>query len=1409
MKTNIIHYLVILVAAIALTGMGIDVAHSSLAVLVKPDQGDGGLRVEETDMTVHVLARDLKANRLYLSNHWTFFPDWQPLTIDKKGGQYQGFYKDIKRGRSHYKLDMSGNLTADDTPVWKNVDDPKKWITGTATGFKWRQLNGDWIEYDSNGVPLQAGDRHGLKLEFLYDPENRLEKVDSADGREIFVLARDADGNVTSVTDLSGRKVRYTWTSGLLTQVTDVRGNNWTYQYKEFSALGVHALSSRTDPLGRKREFNYSVIGGAYIDVCPSGKTFVLRQVVDPQTGNVTYQYQEVDAGGSCFKEFVPLQLRLTDWVRSDGKTTKFRFHYNRTADQYSIGTTRPDGSFQKVYYSANGRALTTYTNGQSGPHSIKTPTLDAEFDVEGNATVYHKNEKGEVTEIDRPDGSSIKFQYDPIWGLITEKVDENGVITRYDRNANGDIIKKVEAVGTAAERTTEYVRNSLGLPTNVKILGDQNTEQAVYQNSYDQDGNLTSAINPIGATTQFKNYNAVGDYGVMVDPRGNSWTYDYDAAGHLVNYVTPKGAQTTLKYDSAGFLSEISLPGINVPLKYAFSSKGRLKQFVSASGAVTKVAYTEDGMLSRITDALGHVFSVNYISAQKASGLVDPAGNTFEFSYQDASGAPTSKAALVSTPTYVEHRAYDSRQRLTKLLRQDPTGKTSSESYAYDYDPAGNIIKSSHGSGRSVTYAYDALNRITTVTDADGRITRYQWDDQDNLIGVVDATGAKYQFVYDKIGEMVEEHRPGSKVWHYSYDKNGNPKVTRRPDGSEVRYTYDIDNRLVRERRYSAADLSNPGQDITYAWYPMGWLKSYNDGTTSESYVYDNDGRVIQQITNFGVFSKTQSFTWNAAGFKSSATNPEGIDYQYKYTKDNQIDQVVIPNVGTISATGHTWKYPTGMQYPGGAGIQVSHDAFQRLAGQKLSDAAGNELESREYGINASDEFIAISKSKRRNGVQQAEVENYTYDPAGRLIGVSSDSGSSETYTYDPIGDRMSGPDARAYAYGESHELLSQTQDTGEWVYSYNANGSLDSKAESDGSGILLDSWRYEYDLQGRLSRVSRKGALVATYTYDPFGRRLSKTVNGVTTYFLYNDTGLVAEYGDQGQLVREYQYSPEHTWGTYPLFQRQGDGKVYYYYDNQIGAPVSMFDSAGNVVWSADYASFGRATVTIDQVQNPLRLPGQYEDAETGLHYNWKRYYDPEVGRYIRQDPIGLAGGINNYLYAGASPIGNYDYNGQWIMGAILGAACAILQGKSLCKVISAAVSGAMPIPSLGVIVGAIGDKFCDALKGECVSPGDIAGKAAKDYPKDKAADKIKEHYKDMSDKFSERAHYWERNPRVSATTRVQMRRYFVRKSNKAFLKKFLGPAAGCLAGFLMDKVENYLDDKEAEQKKAMAGA
>ena len=183
------------------------------------------------------------------------------------------------------------------------------------------------------------------------------------------------------------------------------------------------------------------------------------------------------------------------------------------------------------------------------------------------------------------------------------------------------------------------------------------------------------------------------------------------------------------------------------------------------------------------------------------------------------------------------------------------------------------------------------------------------------------------------------------------------------------------------------------------------------------------------------------------------------------------------------------------------------------------------------------------------------------------------------------------------------------------------------------------------------------------ATYLYNAQGQRSSKTVNGVTTHFVYSDVDgqLLGEYNATGSPIREYIYLEGERVAMYDYTTVEpkdstNQKAIVYLHNNQVGQVQYAFNSDGQMIYERVQTPFGETMGEINayNLQMPVRFPGQYYDAETGFNQNWNRDYDPTIGRYIESDPIGLNGGINTYGYVGQSP-------GMWIdlMGLLTGEA------------------------------------------------------------------------------------------------------------------------------------------------------
>jgi RHS repeat-associated protein len=195
------------------------------------------------------------------------------------------------------------------------------------------------------------------------------------------------------------------------------------------------------------------------------------------------------------------------------------------------------------------------------------------------------------------------------------------------------------------------------------------------------------------------------------------------------------------------------------------------------------------------------------------------------------------------------------------------------------------------------------------------------------------------------------------------------------------------------------------------------------------------------------------------------------------------------------------------------------------------------------------------------------------------------------------------------------------------------------------------------------------------ASYSYDPFGRRIRKQIGTETTYFLYADEGLIGEYDASGSFDKGYGWRPSGIWGTDPVFMVE-DGKYSFYHNDHLGTPQKMTNMNGDIVWSATYTAFGSAVIgSASTVISNLRFPGQCWDEETGLNYNYYRNYNPFIGRYSESDPIGLGGGINTYAYVGGNPVGYRDQYGLLNPAAVVGAGI-----------------GTIIMPGVGTVAGAV---------------------------------------------------------------------------------------------------------------------
>ncbi len=171
-----------------------------------------------------------------------------------------------------------------------------------------------------------------------------------------------------------------------------------------------------------------------------------------------------------------------------------------------------------------------------------------------------------------------------------------------------------------------------------------------------------------------------------------------------------------------------------------------------------------------------------------------------------------------------------------------------------------------------------------------------------------------------------------------------------------------------------------------------------------------------------------------------------------------------------------------------------------------------------------------------------------------------------------------------------------------------------------------------------GRIKKIIN-GSQSGSYHYNALGQRVKKTANGQSIYFNYNESGqLIGEYDGSNNPIREYIYL-----GNQPiaLFSSEKENEVLQIHTDHLGTPRAVTDKNKSVLWKMEGDQFGDVQPQVAEIKMPLRHAGQYADDESGLFYNYFRYYDPKTGRYVTSDPIGLEGGLNTFGYVGGSPL------------------------------------------------------------------------------------------------------------------------------------------------------------------------
>jgi len=546
-------------------------------------------------------------------------------------------------------------------------------------------------------------------------------------------------------------------------------------------------------------------------------------------------------------------------------------------------------------------------------------------------------------------------------------------------------------------------------------------------------------------------------------------------------------------------------------------------------------------------------------------------------------------------------------------IARRDSAG---SVKISYEYDANGNVTKVSDALGPVTTITYDALDQVSTSTDAAGYLTSYKHDVAGRLIQVTDPRGRSTNYTYDGLGQLWQQVSPDTGVTTFAYDGYGLPLSMTRANGVRTTYGYDTLNRRIS---VSAGGLT---QQATYdsCTNGIGRLCSTGDTTGTTSYSYTPEGWVAGRGFSIGGTTYALGYSYDSVGRIATVTYPDGNRANYSYA-NGRVSGVTF-TVGTTTSS-----IASAVTYQPGNSPMASWTSSNGLINTLGYDGDGRLTSISVPGVqNLAFEYDAADRINRiTNGINSTLTQSFGYDVLSRLTSVAS-TASNESYQYDASGNRIAQTVNGVSTSGTVSPTSNRLTDFGVTAYGYDANGN---------TTMVNGAPQYHYDAFNRMD-----SAAGVNYYVNPEGQRLSKSGSAGTSYFAPDQSNaLLSEYMGGGWI--------DYIWLNGRLIGRVAGGQLYAIHNDQVGRPEVVTNASKAIVWRAQNFAFNQKVI-VSGITFNLGFPGQYYDAETSAWNNGYRDYKSELGRYLQSDPVGLAAGVNTYIYAGNNSVSNVDING-----------------------------------------------------------------------------------------------------------------------------------------------------------------
>jgi RHS repeat-associated protein len=827
------------------------------------------------------------------------------------------------------------------------------------------------------------------------------------------------------------------------------------------------------------------------------------------------------------------------------------------------------------------------------------------------------------------------------------------------------------------------------------RVLDDGTTQ--LYQYEYNTKGKVLKETDPVGRETRYTygtgstpdpdQANGTGVDLLKTEVK-NGANYElissatYNAQHQPLTSTDAAGQTTTSTYlsDGSGLLETVVTPARNGhdgnPLTVAErtttyeyypandpAAPRRLKKITrpsvgGASGPSITLVYDGYGRARTTTDSDGYALITDYDALDRPTRITYPDGTYEETTYNrlDAEGHRDRLGRW-------NHLFHDALRRVR--ASRDASGRTVTREWC----TCGSLDRLLDAAGNATKWDWDLQGRVTKETRSDGKFSEQTYEATTSRLKTVkDPKNQMRTFTYDLDGRVTGIGYTGAVIpttnVTYSYrDLQGLPdpygRLLRMSDATgTTAFTYHPAG-VLGATRLKSVDGPLTADLLEYTYDEMGLPKNrkLNGSANETTNAFDSLGRLRTRTTSLGDFT----FTYEGVNSRTlSLVYPNGQRVDYAYfgnVNDHRLQEIhnKLAGGGTLSKFGYTYDVggdiQTWSQQRGTNPTETftfGYDRADQLTKASLSSSSGAILKSYGYGydsagnrtVAAADASVTATTHNNRNKIT-GQVVGGALPVAGLLnepgtvainaapVPVSSDnrfagtapvSGGTQTFT-------VSATDANGNTRSNTYQVPVTGAAGG--PFGYDDNGNLN----------VQGSRTYDWDAENRLVAVKDNGTTLVSYVYDGRGRRFQKIAGGVTRTFLYDGAQLAEERLSSGGTIKYFD-GP----GIDQHLARQDQaGVVSYYASDHLGSVGDVTDSAGGVVVTRRYDPWG--TLLAGSATAGYAYTGRDWEPETGLYYYRARYYEPTLGRFLSEDPIGLSGGTNFYSYVYGDPTNLID--------------------------------------------------------------------------------------------------------------------------------------------------------------------